>query len=74
MLYVIVKRSRKGANRTYTGETWELAGLVLPTIQNGLARHDLIVFTDYNVALHLAQKLSEFNPVGFIVEEYVVRI
>jgi hypothetical protein len=58
MEYVIVKSSRKGSNRTYTGTTWNKAGLGIPPEDT--------VYDDLEQAEKLAQKLSEHNPVGLV--------
>ena len=63
MEYVIVESSRKGSNRTYTGNTWNRARLGIPPEDT--------VYDDLEQAEKLAQKLSEHNPVGFIVEKYI---
>lgn len=70
MKYVIVKSSRRGSNRTYTGPTWESAGLMPPTLASGVDRHDLYLYDSREVAEDCANTLSTFNPVGFVVEEY----
>lgn len=70
MKYVIVKSSKRGANRTYTGPTWEMAGITPPTEQKGMNRHDLFLYDSKDKAQYWADRLSVVNPVGFIVEEY----
>jgi hypothetical protein len=62
MKYVIVKSSRSGSNRTYTGVTWNNAGLKIH-IEGAL-------YNDFIEANELAKELSKHNPVGFTVEEY----
>jgi hypothetical protein len=68
--YVVVKTSRSGSNRTYTGPTWEEAGMLPPTVHKGLDRHALYLFKKFKGAEKIAKRLSEFNPVGFMVEIY----
>lgn len=68
--YVVVKTSRRAANRTYTGITWEQAGLIPPTIASGMPRHGLYLYDSRDVAEDYAKILSTVNPVGFVVEEY----
>lgn len=70
MKYVVVKSSRRGSNRTYTGPSWEMAGMLPPTIATGMERHDLYLYESQDVANDHAQTLSTVNPVGFVVEEY----
>lgn len=70
MKYVVVKSSRRGSNRTYTGPSWENAGMFPPTIATGMQRHDLYLYDKLEVAEAHAQILSSVNPVGFVVEEY----
>jgi hypothetical protein len=70
MKYVVVKASRRGSNRTYTGLTWESAGLMPPTLAVGMERHDLYLYDNREVAEDYAKTLSTVNPVGFVVEEY----
>ena len=69
--FVIVKTSRRGANRTYTGSTWEQAGMAPPTLSSNKQRHDLFVYRNRKLAQEDAEILSKFNPVGFVVEEYI---
>lgn len=64
--YVIEKSCRCG-DRTYTGPTWEMAGLIPPTLQNGMERHDNYYYADKDVAQKYADILTEANPVGFVV-------
>lgn len=69
--YVIIKSSRAGSNRTYTGPSWEMAVLIPPTLQARMARHDDYFYSDKEEAQKYADLLSEANPVGFYVEEYI---
>lgn len=64
--YIIVKNGRI-AERTYTGPSWEEAGLQPPTLGNGMARHADYFYTDRQTAQDDADKLSAVNPVGFFV-------
>ena len=64
--WVIFKSSRLGANRTYTGITWEKAGLVPPTLASGIPRHNLFTYNDFEEAKKFAEILSRYNPVGFV--------
>lgn len=70
MKYVVVKASRRGSNRTYTGPSWERAGMLPPTEATGMERHDLYLYDSLDVAEDHAKTLSTVNPVGFVVEEY----
>lgn len=70
MKYVVVKASRRGSNRTYTGPSWEAAGMVPPTTASGMERDGLYLYDNQAVADDHARTLSSVNPVGFVVEEY----
>lgn len=70
MKYVVVKSSRRGNNRTYTGTGWERAGTQPPTLRNGLSRHENFCYDNYDEAQADADMLSKHNHLGFVVEPY----
>lgn len=58
--WVIVKVGRVTEDKSYSGATWDRAGL-RPQYQE--------VYFDFDQAMDLAMKLSEYNPLGFKVVE-----
>lgn len=58
--YVIVKWSRSPASTSYSGPTWDNAGIRAQRQAN---------YTDKELAERHAAILSRFNPVGFTVVE-----
>lgn len=58
--YVIHKWSRNPASSSYSGPTWDNAGL---------RDRYKDVYTNKDEALELAKILGEYNPVGFEVSE-----
>jgi hypothetical protein len=67
--YIIEKSCRANTGRTYTGPTWELAGLISPTLRKGMDRHADYFYENKVDALREADILSGYNPAGFRVEE-----
>jgi len=59
--WVISKRSRLQTDRSYSGPTWDTAG-----IRNRYQK----VYDDHDEAAQCASLLSAHNPVGFDVVEY----